>query len=1112
MYLHGHAFGPTPPAWAQMSVDQRNSRLIGWLDFAGGLIVRGTTFLLLCGVAAVPAYPAVAADVLKIGNAPDWVVPRPIPDARPSNAPTAILLSDQQTRFDEGKIVTYSEMALKIQNPQGLAAGNVTLGWQPATDTVTVNKLQILRGNQVIDVLKSGQTFTVMRRETNLEAATLDGTLTANIQPEGLQEGDTIVLATTNEHYDPVLKGHVEAIFGLWNGLPIEAGHARVIWSDKRKINVRESSSLPQFRRATADGKTSVEIAGEKIDPLILPKNAPNRFQIGRLAEASDFASWSDVADLMLPLFQQAATIAPSSALDQEVARIRAATTDPKLRAQQALSLVQDRIRYVAMLIGQGSYVPTAAEATWSRRFGDCKAKTALLLAVLQSLGIEAEPVLVNSKSGDPVADRLPMISWFDHVLVRARINGQDYWLDGTRTGDTSLDAIPVPDFGWSLPLHKNAVLVRVSPPPREVADSEQSIRIDASSGAYAPANVTIVQLIRGDGAVALNALYSQLTSDQQKEAVTKNAKNLMDSITVTSTSVKFDKAARELRISAEGTAKLEWKDSWFYVPNSSLGYDPDFDRPPGQLHDVPLAVGYPNFDRKRVTIRLPAALASSQKLPSDVQVTLAGTEYRRSAALKGDVITIDTSDRSVVPEVPYKDALASAAALKKLSDDNVYLSINTRYQWSDKDLAAKQSETPDSQREFVERGLKLMSKGKLDEAIADFTEGNKADPKSIWPLANRALAYIHKNDEQSAEKDLKAAAAIDPNNAVVLRTRAMQAEQKNDCAAAVAYLTQSLTADPQSSFALGHRALCERTLGKDEEALVDSERALKIDPTFMDLRVMRANLFLFRAQNDAVAHEAELLVQQNPNSDYAFVAAGKIYARIDRRADAMKAFDRALALKPEAYVYINRSQVRPYSDKAGRLADLDTALKLEPGNPDAILQKAQQLVYDGQYAEALKLYDGVHVDEDADYFTARRAVVLYKLGRKSEAGSLLDSIRSKAKSSNDFNRLCWAKATADVMMDSALGDCQEAIRLDPNNIAAVDSLGLVLLRLGKLDDSIAAYDKAVAKKTGSASYMGRALAYARKGDSARAAADRAEALKLDEDVEYRFASFGLKL
>ena len=61
------------------------------------------------------------------------------------------------------------------------------------------------------------------------------------------------------------------------------------------------------------------------------------------------------------------------------------------MRAQAALGLVQDRIRYVALAMGTGGLVPADAATTWSRRFGDCKGKTVLLLAMLRALGVTTE-------------------------------------------------------------------------------------------------------------------------------------------------------------------------------------------------------------------------------------------------------------------------------------------------------------------------------------------------------------------------------------------------------------------------------------------------------------------------------------------------------------------------------------------------------------------------------------------------------------------------------------------------------------------------------------------------------------------------------------------------
>ncbi len=328
-----------------------------------GCVVRNIRILLLAG-AALSAQPAFAADALKFGAPPAWVHPQAIPASKPSQAPVSLLLNDEQTALERGKVTTYTEAAIKIENAQGLGAGNVALVWQPSTDTLTVNKLQIRRGDKIIDVLASGQTFTTLRRETNLDAATMDGTLTATLQPEGLQVGDIIDLATTTERSDPVLKGHVETMFGAWDGLPIESAHAAISWPSDIHLQIRETPNLPAAKRTSANGIEHLELSVENVQPLIPPKGAPERFQIGRLAEATDYQSWSDIASLFEPLFKDASAIPASGPLHDEVEKIRVATTDPKKRAEQALSLVQDRVRYVALLMGQGGYVPATAETT----------------------------------------------------------------------------------------------------------------------------------------------------------------------------------------------------------------------------------------------------------------------------------------------------------------------------------------------------------------------------------------------------------------------------------------------------------------------------------------------------------------------------------------------------------------------------------------------------------------------------------------------------------------------------------------------------------------------------------------------------------------------------
>lgn len=187
-------------------------------------------------------------------------------------------------------------------------------------------------------------------------------------------------------------------------------------------------------------------------------------------------------------------------------------------------------------------------------------------------------------------------------------------------------------------------------------------------------------------------------------------------------------------------------------------------------------------------------------------------------------------------------------------------------------------------------------------------------------------------------------------------------------------------------------------------------------------------------------------------------------------------------------------------------------ALSLEPDNLDVIMEKAEEVASHGDLKSALALYDkAARLDPSNEEIILNRAALAYKAGNKAAAQKTLTEIRSRAKTSSDFNNLCWRQATEGILLDVALHDCQEALRLKPDSAAAVDSLAFVNLRLGKYEEAISLYNQAIAKRTGAASYMGRAIAYARKGEPALAQADRTKALKQDPDAEEQFLEYGLK-
>ena len=86
--------------------------------------------------------------------------------------------------------------------------------------------------------------------------------------------------------------------------------------------------------------------------------------------------------------------------------------------------------------------MPRSIEEVLRTRFGDCKDQSALVVALLREMGLEARFALVNDRS-EMTVPYLPSPR-FTHVIVQARSGeGRTYWVDPTFKG-LSFPNVPV--------------------------------------------------------------------------------------------------------------------------------------------------------------------------------------------------------------------------------------------------------------------------------------------------------------------------------------------------------------------------------------------------------------------------------------------------------------------------------------------------------------------------------------------------------------------------------------------------------------------------------------------------------------------------------------------
>jgi len=141
-------------------------------------------------------------------------------------------------------------------------------------------------------------------------------------------------------------------------------------------------------------------------------------------------------------------------------------------------------------------------------------------------------------------------------------------------------------------------------------------------------------------------------------------------------------------------------------------------------------------------------------------------------------------------------------------------------------------------------------------------------------------------------------------------------------------------------------------------------------------------------------------------------------------------------------------------------------------------------------------------------YYT--RGLMQRRLGQNDAAAKDYNQSLKLAASSDVYNSRCYLFAITNRLQD-ALKDCNEALRLDPQNQYAYDSRAFAYLKLGMFDASIADYNAALAIEPGRPySLAGRGFARRRKGDAGGDADLAAARTQLPGIVE-EFARYGVK-
>jgi type IV pilus biogenesis/stability protein PilW len=221
----------------------------------------------------------------------------------------------------------------------------------------------------------------------------------------------------------------------------------------------------------------------------------------------------------------------------------------------------------------------------------------------------------------------------------------------------------------------------------------------------------------------------------------------------------------------------------------------------------------------------------------------------------------------------------------------------------------------------YLDLGVELFQKGRLDQAIAEFNQAIELNPRDAEAYNYRGSAYLKKGQIDRAIADYDQ----------VLRLKPRYAEAYTD------------------------RGVAYGAKGQYDRAIADFNRAVELNPRYAPAWSCRGGMYLNKGQIDRAIADFSKAVEVDPGYAMGYNNRGTAYMQQKRYDQAIFDFDKALRLDPrQASAYANRGIAYFEKGQIDRaITDLTRALEIDPGVAPAYEARAKAYTNKGEYQKA---------------------------------------------------------------------------------------------------------------------------------------------------------------
>jgi tetratricopeptide (TPR) repeat protein len=390
-------------------------------------------------------------------------------------------------------------------------------------------------------------------------------------------------------------------------------------------------------------------------------------------------------------------------------------------------------------------------------------------------------------------------------------------------------------------------------------------------------------------------------------------------------------------------------------------------------------------------------------------------------------------------------DSKRSSELLKRLTDKNpsarTLMALASQYeQMRSFGLAAEtlgralelQPENADVKRAYAQN---LLLADKYDEALKMYTELAKDDQKDWQSQLRISQIYLQRKDYGKAREAAEKARTIEPRNLEVQYHEVSILEAEGKAAEAIAAMKEVLTSTAKRSYSSsekGNRALLLERLGRMQrgaeqytDAVATFRQIADLDPALAPRGLAQvADTYRLSKDYTKALQEADAASKKFPEDRVLLSVRASLLAELGKTDEAAATVRKLLDGKEgDRETYITLAQIYEKGKNYAEMSKaLDAADKLSNDKED----KASIAFMRGAMYEKMKKFDEA----------------------ESEFRKVLEQ---EPKNAGALNYLGYMLADRNVRVNEAVKLIQQAVDLEPNNPAYLDSLGWAYYRLGDL-------------------------------------------------------------